>query len=471
MFDGLLEESRDAFNQSRTFEKARSLAYGAITCMGRHTLTGMLTACGKQFTDWSASYRIFGKDRLDVDKVFDVSIRHSLEYSPKNMLVAHIDDTLLRKSGKKVAGTAWRRDPLGPPFHTNFIWAQRFVQMGISVPQEQGPCQARCIPVDFVHCPSIKKPRRTASAEEWATYRQATRAFNMSKQGSLCIQKLRTKVDALGHQGKEIVVSVDGGYTNRTVLKSLPKGVTLIGRVRKDAKFYLPASQQPQFGRRKVYGDRVPTPEEIRKSEKIPWRQVKAWAAGKEHTFDIKVVPHLMWRASGEKHKLTLIVMRPLAYRRSKQAKILYRDPAYLIHTECNLSIQDMVQAYLWRWGMEVNFRDEKTIIGTGQAQVRTKNAVKNVPAFVTAMYSFLNLAAHEAHRKRTVQILPRPKWYPASKDQRITVTEMLSHFRFLFWTRQNKSHFSGFVQKEHNHHKLKKITNPFDAVVFYQRK
>jgi hypothetical protein len=45
------------------------------------------------------------------------------------MLIAHMDDTILKKTGKKISGTSWRRDPLGPPFQNNFIWGQRFLQI------------------------------------------------------------------------------------------------------------------------------------------------------------------------------------------------------------------------------------------------------------------------------------------------------------------------------------------------------
>ena len=471
-FNELWGECRIAFNQSRTFEKARSIAYGAITCMGRRTLTGMLTACGKQFMDWSASYRIFEKDRVDTEKLFDVALQHGLQCSPSDeMIVAHLDDTLLKKTGKKVLGTAWRRDPLGPPFHTNFIWAQRFVQISLAIPQGKDCCQSRSIPVDFYHCPSAKKPKPKATAQELKNFRDQQRILKMSRQGVIRIQHLRKKLDALGEQTKELLVSVDGSYTNGTVLKSLPDRVTLVGRVRKDAKFYNPAREQNKFGRRKVYGDRVQTPEQIRQSPSIPWQKVKGWAAGKLHTFNVKVVPDLLWRAAGENHKLTLIIIRPLGYRLTKNSKVIYRQPAYLTHTLSNQPLEKLLQAYLWRWEIEVNFREEKTLIGCGQSQVRTEKAVKNLPAFVIAMYAFINLAAHKVCSKRTQHILPRPKWYPAKNEQRITGSEIINLFRCQYWLEKPHLNFSGFVSKEHHNQSLKKISNPFAAAVFYARK
>jgi hypothetical protein len=53
---------------------------------------------------------------------------------PACPIVALIDDTLLRKRGHRIAGTSWRRDPLGPHFADNFIWASRFLQISLALP-------------------------------------------------------------------------------------------------------------------------------------------------------------------------------------------------------------------------------------------------------------------------------------------------------------------------------------------------
>jgi len=43
--------------------------------------------------------------------------------------------------------------------------------------------------------------------------------------------------------------------------------------------------------------------------------------------------------------------------------------PAYLIVSDPHLSLQSIVQHYVRRWEIEVNFRDEKTLLGVGEAQ------------------------------------------------------------------------------------------------------
>lgn len=432
----------------------------------------MLTASGRQFTDWSSAYRIFGNDRVDTEKLFDVARKNVLqELSSDQMMVAHLDDTIIKKTGKKVAGTAWRRDPLGPPFHTNFIWGQRFLQISMALPGQESNCQSKAIPIDFHHCPTVKKPNRFAGAHQLKTFREQQGEAKLSKQASLRIQQLRNKLNAQGEEKRQLVISVDGSYTNNTVLKSLSKGVTLIGRIRKDAKLYLPPKQQTGAGRKRVYGDQLPTPEQIRQSDEFPWQKVKAWAAGKSHGFDVKIIKDVRWRSAGKLHDLQLIIIRPLGYRLTKNSKILYRQPAYLICTDCKLALDKLLQAYLWRWEIEVNFRDEKTLMGCGQAQVRTEKAVRNLPAFITAIYSYIHLAAHRACQSRNESFLPRPKWYPAKPEQRITSSEIINLFRTQLWFKETKNNFSGFVKKQHQLRSLKNCTNPLTAAILYARK
>jgi hypothetical protein len=409
---------------------------------------------------------------VDVEKLFDVARKSVLEeLSPDQMIVAHLDDTILKKTGKKIPGTAWRRDPLGPPFQTNFIWGQRFLQISMALPDQENNCQSKAIPVDLHHCPTVKKLSKNADPSEQKTFKEEQRIAKLSKQGSLRIEVLRNKLDLHGAKQRVLVVSVDGSYTNETVLKSLADRVTLIGRIRKDAKLYALPDEQPAKGRKKVYGDRFPTPEEIRKSDDIPWQTVNAWAAGKSHEFNVKVVKNSRWRSAGKNYTLQLVVIRPLAYRLTKDAKLLYRQPAYLICTDNNMPIEQLLQAYLWRWEIEVNFRDEKTILGCGEAQVRNPESVKNIPAFITALYAFMHLAIHRNCKKRDTSILPRPKWYSAKPEQRITTSEIINLFRAHIWCKLINNNFSGFMKNEHINRSLKNETNPLVAAFLYNRK
>jgi len=439
--------------------------------LGRHTITGILSAGGKQFEDWSSAYRVFSKQRVDISKIMKVVQRNVLKESKScKYIVAHMDDTIIKKTGKRIPGASWRRDPLGPPFHTNFIWGQRFIQVSMALPRDGKTGQSRAIPVDFHHCPTVAKPRRKATDEEIGQYKEQKKKLKLSKQGSERIKVLRKNLDDNGYQDKQLIMSVDGSYANSEILKNLPHGVTLIGRIRKDTKLFKLPDNQPGTGRKRVYGERIPTPEQVRQSDDYTWKKVKAWAAGKEHNFNVKTMNNLRWKSAGEKHNLKLVVIRPLGYRLTKGSRILYRQPAYLICTDTGLDIQTLLQAYLWRWEIEVNFREEKSILGSGQAQVRNPNSAETFPAFIAAAYAMLHIASHRAYRNPDNITIPRPKWYKKKPENRITTGDLLNNIRALLYAKGAGINFNDFVNNQLQARSLQNFKNPFITAPFYAR-
>jgi hypothetical protein len=302
-------------------------------------------------------------------------------------------------------------------------------------------------------------------------YKDQQPIAKLSHQGALRIQELRKKLTEEGHQNKNLFVGVDGSYTNRTVLKQLPLNTTLIGRIRKDCKLYKIPEVESKRGRNRVYGQRIQTPEQILKSKDFEIMEIKAWAAGKTHDFKLKIIKELRWRAAGKNHILQLIVIKPLGYRLNMSSKILYREPAYLICTDNNLNTEELLQDYLWRWEIEVNFRDEKTLLGCGQAQVRNPQSAEKAPAFSVAMYSFLHLSALLANKVRDQSVLPRALWDPTKNKQRLSTMELINLFRLQAWAKNIKTDFLGFVNKQHQQRSLRNSMDPLLSASFYLRK
>ena len=441
--------------------------------MGKGTITGFLTSCGRQFQDWSSDYRLFQGDKMKIDELFN-TLRKELVIkvlNKKRPIYAHMDDTLLRKTGKKISGTAWRRDPLGPPFHTNFIWGQRFIQLSISLPNSTLPCSSKAIPVDLYHSPTVPKPKKYDSKAEWDNYKEKKKNQKLSQKGVERICALRKKLDQDGASKRQLIVSVDGSYTNETVLKKLPQRVTLIGRIRKDtALFALPDTSIKGVGRNRVYGDPLPTPEQIRQSDDFEWLEINAFAAGKEHKFNIKLVRDIRWKKAGNQN-LQVVVIKPLAYRLTKKSRLLYRQPAYLICSDAKLDTQQLLQAYLWRWEIEVNFREEKTLFGCGQAQVRTQTPVEKTPSFIVAVYAMLQLASHKTFAAGKKNQLPRAKWYPYQRSYRNTTGDIINTFKTQLWAKYMGFNFNHFVKLETSSQNRGNNCNPSLSAIFYSRK
>lgn len=429
----LWDQTGQAFQQRRVWKRSRRLGLSQLACLERHTVTGLLCSCGRQFVDWSADYRLFSKDKWESQGLFRPIIRGALSMQPDpNRLAVAIDDTLIRKSSRKIPGVSYRRDPLGPPFQANLILAQRFIQVSVLVPAErEAPTAARALPCRFEHVPSAKKPKRKAPREEWVAYREAAKQKNLNTAACRIVCQLRQELDVV-HKAphSHLVLLVDGSYTNKTVLRGLPSNTTLIGRVRKDAKLYY---LHPLRADR--YGPVAPTPEELRQDDRFRWHEVQAYAVGKTHTFRIKTLSPVLWRSGGTKLPLRMVAIAPVGYRLTKHSRILYRQPAYLICTDPCLSVQQLVQEYLWRWDIEVNHRDEKQIIGVGQAQVWSPLAVERQPAFAVACYSMMLLAALMAFDADEVEsLLPLPKWQTQGASCRLSTQRLVQMLRQEVW-------------------------------------
>lgn len=450
-FEHLWRECLPAFEQQRVAERAQALSLSSLLCLGRHTVTGLLTTCGLEFQDWSAEYRLFSRHRLPAAELFAVIRRAVLAELPSDApFCVAIDDSLLHKTGIRIPGVAWRRDPLGPHFQTNFVRAQRVLQFSASVPLSNG--DYRMVPISFQHAPTPIKPSSKAPVEEVEQYRQAARLARIPLVASRQIDSLRQALDAEPNGAQRpLHLFVDGGYTNATVLKKLPSRTTLVGRIRKDAKLYFPpeSALSPQKpGRPRRYGAPAPTPEQLRQDDAVPWTSLEVFISGAVHRLRVKHLQPVLWRTAGLQHTLQLVVIAPLSYRLRKNSKLLYRQPAFLICTNPALDLRSLVQGYVQRWGIEVNFREEKTLLGVGQAQVRNTKSVEAVPALQVASYAMLLLATlRSLNLAVKPDLLPAPKWAADTVPPRFSTPRAINQLRAEVWGRGlGVSNFSDFA-------------------------
>jgi len=427
----------------------------------------MLCASAQQFVDWSAAYRLFEKERFNREELFKPAKRAVLEKLPKDEpLVVVMDDTLIRKRGRQVYGAGWKRDPLGPKFHDNFVWGQRFLQMSALLPDKAGTGQARGIPINFIQAPSPVKPRQDASSQAWEIYRQQQKAYKITSVGAKALQALRSTSE--GYASKDIICAIDGGFTNRSLFRNIPEKVTLIGRIRKDAKLFSVPPEKTGRGRQRWYGEPLPTPEQVRQNDSIPWETVEAFAVDQRQTFQVKRLLNVRWTPSGSR-TVQVLALRPLAYRPYKGSRVCYREPAYLVCTDQNMSAERILQAYLWRWEIELNFRDEKTLLGVGEAQVRKEKSTQNVPAFIVAAYAFLLLAGTTGQGQG--KMLPRPKWQLNTTALRSTTQQMISLFRSQLWGQAIDGNLRRFASNPTSHTNPLFFENTLSSAVCYAAK
>lgn len=414
-YHSLLEHGwQGVFPQQRCQQRAIQHAMALPGVVGPHTIAATICALGRQHQDWSADYKIFSRSPWQADKLFNPAVAEYLNGYPKGPIAIAIDETKLAKTGKKIATASWQRDPMSPPFHVNFIWGLRFLQASLLFPQyQEGDFSARAIPVRFTEAPSVKKPGKRSTDEERKDYRQLVKQHNLSTQTLQVIASLRGSLDSMGGMQRRLALAMDGSFCNRTLFRNPLDRVDLIARCRKDARLCWPAAA----GSRRKYDPQRFTPQQVHKDKNVRWRKARVYFGGDWRQIKYKELKGVLWKRGGGTRRLRLIVIAPQPYKLSTHSRVNYRQPAYLLCTDCSSSAKALVQTYFDRWQIEVNHRDEKSILGVGQAQVRSARSVPRHPAFAVAIYSMLLLSAlRQFGPERTADYAPLPKWRKHAK-------------------------------------------------------
>jgi hypothetical protein len=156
----------------------------------------------------------------------------------------------------------------------------------------------------------------------------------------------------------------------------------------------------------------------VRRQESLaPWQTTKVFHGGAWRKVHYKELGPLYWQGGARRRAVRLLVVAAVAYRTTKKGRTYYRQPAYSLTTDLTTPAELLLQDYFDRWGIEVNHRDEKNILGVGQAQVWNQQSVSKVPALVVAMYSWLLLGGLACYGpERTGDYEPLPKWRRGAK-------------------------------------------------------
>ena len=449
----LVQEWRPCFADYRTHQRAVRFALSFLVCLGRRTISRAICAQQRQFQSWASDYRLFSMSRWSPRRLFDVVLKLALGLTaPDQPVIIALDDTITRKTGRRIPKASTLRDPLSPAYHTNLVWSLRFIQAVLLLCPADGLGAARVIPIAFDLAPPVQKPKKKkttaktqasgknsgpdksaeeqAIKEEWKQYRQKQRTEGLSAQGAALIAQIRSRLDQMTGCVHRILWTVtDASYCNRTVIPRLPGRTVLIGRSRKDIHLSALPEAQSGRGRRRHYGKDLGTPEQMRKDDSIPWQNTSIFAAGRSHQLRFKSIGPVLWRRGAQRLPLRLIIIAPLAYH--AHGHRLYRDPAYLLVTDPAADATQVLQAYFYRWEIEADQKEEKDLLGVGQAQVWSEQAVSHQPAFHVASYAMLLLAAVQSFGLNAIPDLSRlPLWRKHKPPSRLSAAQLIGLLR-----------------------------------------
>ena len=413
---------RPAFCKLDTFNRAKNHAVASICSIGRHTITNLIIWLGHDQLDPTADYRLYNKYKWNVEDLFNPLIQQALPFFKNEYIVVGADDTRIRKTGKKIPGTSWGRDPMSPPFQINLMWGQRFLQFSLLLPLYHsfsvGP---RAVPIRFVHTPPLSKPKKNASSEEIQVYDNLKKTHSLSTRYLAEVENLRNHLNDQGHHQKLLMVG-DGSFCNRICMNINISNVAMIARTRKNAKLCF----RDLSPNRRTYSADKFTPEKVRQDAAISWITANLYYGGEWRQMKYKKVHNVLWQSGTKTKPLTLLILAPLPY--VKGGKRNYRQPGYLLTTDQNAPVEFLIQSYLDRWQIEVNFREEKSILGIGEAQVWNEQSIARQPAFRVAAYSALLLSSILTYKDRPPDSFVEPFW--RDPPRRITCRALVGMIR-----------------------------------------
>lgn len=410
VFVEIVSEWKEVFPQARTAKRALCQALVSLICLGRRTLTRIIWSAGNQDKSWSSEYFLYSRSSWSADQLFAPITNRALGFCRGRLLGVVIDDTSIKKTGKKIRQAFLSRDPMSPAFHTNLRLGIRFLQCAVVIPLHRTmKVASRTIPIHFEEVGAAKKPRKGTKDYEKKKkeYNELKKTNNLPLRALECLSKIRRMFDLAGAAKKFIVIVGDGAFCNRRMFSFGVERLHLLVRCRKDLKLCRRSSSSRRF-----YDQKIFTPLEVLKDESIPWQKVRIFFGGKNRSVHYKEITHVLWRTGAKKRFLRLFVLQSTKYRVRKTGKLERRDPGFLLTTLLNGQTQNLMQLYFDRWQIEVNHREEKDTLHVGQAQLHNPVAVPKQPALVVAAYSALLMASLIAYGpQRNTVYEPLPRW------------------------------------------------------------
>jgi hypothetical protein len=421
---GLLQVFRPCFT-APSFRMFVALLVGMVAQPGRRTVCGMLVGAGlARVWRHGRAHWFFSHARWSVEQVglalVGLVVSGLLPAGVPVLLV--VDDTLMRRSGRRVAGAAWQHDGARKgPKGSQVSWGTCFVVVGIvvSLPFLDRPV---CLPV---------------LARLWRP-KGVSKAVLACQMVSAIVARLATG-SAAGSPGRAVHVVADAHYagadgapTRRELVgRGLPDGVSLTSRLRRNAVLKAIAAPVPGAGGRpRRIGARLGTPTDLART--LLWTSQQVSRYGRRDTVDIAETVCL-WYGT---------------YRSRAVRVVLAREPGSttkaghdlaLVTTDLDSPAAEILARYAARWSIEVAFEDARQHTGVGEARNRTTAAVERTVPFGLITQSVVVVwYAHHGHSpqiaadRRAGAPWYRTKTQPAYHDMIIKLRRILIAARFL---------------------------------------
>jgi hypothetical protein len=385
------------------------LAAGLAGQVRRRTVCGMLLGAGLAGA-WphDRAHYFFARARWQADELGLAVARLvvALLVPAGQPLIVAVDDSVFRRSGRKVHGAGWQYDASFPSrdrvsFGTCFVTCGIVARLPFCTRPVCLPVLARLILPAKTTVPARDRRRKNAAPLPGTKVTAAAGLVTLL---------------AAAFPGRAIHVVADAAC-HGPALRHLPRNVTWTCRLRANAVLYAPApSRAPGTrGRPRRKGDRLGTPGQLAATARFAPATVRAY--GRDQHIRLAEVTCL-WYGCLDTATVRVILARD-------HAGLLA-----LVTTDLVTPAATLITRYAARWSIEQAFADARNILGAGEARNRTPRAVQRTVPFALLTYTLV-ITWYTRHGHSPARITARrhaQPWYHAKTEP--AFEDMLTQLR-----------------------------------------
>ncbi|MCH7688232.1 MAG: transposase [Planctomycetes bacterium] len=378
------------------------LMTGMLLAGGRRTVTTWLRAAGVS-DDFQSYYYFLTPVGRKCNSMATQLVRLLLRTLPlpKRVLLV-IDDSPTKRSGPKVEGADVHHNPTPGPADQPFLYGHVWVTMSLAVRHPQwGPLALPLRAMLYVRQKTI------------ATIPQRRRWQRFATKLQLAARLVEWIVPILKKAGKTVWIVIDGGYTKRPFLqRALKTGVTIVGRLRKDAALRdlppkLKKGRRRGRGRPRKYGKNKLSLAK-RAGHNRGWQTVDCTLYGELVTKTYKTFLATYVPVGG-------VIRVVLVKEDHGWFAFFCSDP--------HAGVVEILEAFADRATIEQDFHDVKEVWGSGQQQVRniwTNLAVYNLNLWMHTLVELWSWdRSHEELCDRSDSPWDDAHWRPSHANRR----------------------------------------------------
>ena len=284
----------------------------------------------------SSFTRFLGQNVWALEEVVETTLEqffHTLHIKAHSVLFLIVDDTIIRKTGKKIPGCAWHRDHA----QKAYVFGHQWVLFALLYKDFLLPLWAK-----------LYHPKGTTGGGPFQT--KITMAKKM-------LQTLRLPVPC------KVYLLADSWYWAKQLAQVCRKcGYHMIPQLKTTSVLFMDGGKT-----------KVTTLSSIGSA----YREVSLFIYGKNKTLKVARFVGIIQDLG----KVAVVVVK------EKRKK-----PSYLVSTNLHLSALDIVKYYAKRWKIEQMIKDLKQRLGFGHYQVRNPQAIQRHVALVLLSYCVLIL-------------------------------------------------------------------------------